>query len=115
MFFKFNSPAFNFAASCSSIPQGVWVDGLSEHYVTCEQDVYDLLALGEKYRQTSSTNMNAVSSRSHSLFILTLVSSEKTKKEMKILKMSGIILLKSYFFFARRCKKIQTVALKRAA
>jgi hypothetical protein len=52
--------------------KGVWVEGLSEHYVSAVQDVYDLLMLGEKSRATSSTNMNAVSSRSHSLFILTL-------------------------------------------
>lgn len=32
----------------------------------------ELLRLGEKHRATSSTKMNSVSSRSHSLFILTL-------------------------------------------
>jgi len=57
--------------------RGVWVDGLSEHYVTCANDVYELLALGEKARATSSTSMNAVSSRSHSLFILTLIQKEQ--------------------------------------
>jgi kinesin family member 5 len=32
----------------------------------------ELLSLGEKHRATSSTKMNSVSSRSHSLFILAL-------------------------------------------
>merc|ERR1712232_715250 len=52
--------------------KGVWVDGLHEAYVTCEEDVLDLLKQGEKHRATASTSMNASSSRSHSLFILTL-------------------------------------------
>eukprot|EP01088_Endostelium_zonatum_P014202 TRINITY_DN3010_c2_g1_i1.p1 TRINITY_DN3010_c2_g1~~TRINITY_DN3010_c2_g1_i1.p1 ORF type:complete len:801 (+),score=190.25 TRINITY_DN3010_c2_g1_i1:45-2447(+) len=52
--------------------KGVWVEELSERYVSSEQDVLDLIKLGEKSRAVSSTQMNAVSSRSHSLFILTL-------------------------------------------
>jgi kinesin family protein 5 len=52
--------------------RGVWVDELSEVFVTCEQEVLDLIKLGEKFRAVSSTQMNAVSSRSHSLFILSL-------------------------------------------
>jgi kinesin family protein 5 len=52
--------------------RGVWVENLSEVFVTCEQEVMDLIKLGEKFRATAATNMNAVSSRSHSLFILTL-------------------------------------------
>eukprot|EP00029_Vermamoeba_vermiformis_P007434 TRINITY_DN321_c0_g1_i1.p1 TRINITY_DN321_c0_g1~~TRINITY_DN321_c0_g1_i1.p1 ORF type:complete len:1029 (+),score=352.71 TRINITY_DN321_c0_g1_i1:163-3249(+) len=50
--------------------KGVWVDELSEVFVTNEQEVLDLIKLGEKFRAVSSTQMNAVSSRSHSLFIL---------------------------------------------
>lgn len=52
--------------------KGVWVEGLKEEYVTCEDDVINLIMLGEKYRAVSSTRMNASSSRSHSLFILSL-------------------------------------------
>ena len=52
--------------------KGVWVEGLKEEYVTCEEDVINLILLGEKYRAVSSTKMNASSSRSHSLFILSL-------------------------------------------
>lgn len=50
--------------------KGVWVDGLTEIYVSSANDIYELLHLGEKYRATASTGMNAQSSRSHSLFII---------------------------------------------
>lgn len=53
--------------------RGVWVQGLSEHFVTSVEDIIELLQTGEKYRAVSATRMNAVSSRSHSLFILTLI------------------------------------------
>ena len=52
--------------------RGVWVDGLTEEYITCEEEVFALLKEGEKHRAVSATGMNDVSSRSHSLFILTL-------------------------------------------
>jgi kinesin family protein 5 len=44
------------------------------------------LKMGEKYRAVSSTKMNAVSSRSHSLFIITLQqkSPEGSTKEGKL-------------------------------
>jgi kinesin family protein 5 len=52
--------------------RGVWVDGLSQVFCTSPADIFELLRLGETARATSSTNMNAVSSRSHSLFVLEL-------------------------------------------
>eukprot|EP01130_Rhizamoeba_saxonica_P011671 TRINITY_DN4855_c0_g4_i1.p1 TRINITY_DN4855_c0_g4~~TRINITY_DN4855_c0_g4_i1.p1 ORF type:complete len:789 (+),score=172.47 TRINITY_DN4855_c0_g4_i1:21-2387(+) len=56
----------------STPDRGVWVEGLTEAFATNEQEVYDLLKLGEKFRTVSSTQMNDVSSRSHSLFIITV-------------------------------------------
>ena len=53
--------------------RGVWVQGLSEHFVTSVEDIIDLIQTGDKCRAVSATRMNAVSSRSHSLFILTLI------------------------------------------
>lgn len=52
--------------------RGVWVQDLTEHFVSCVEDIFYLLEMGEKSRSVSSTKMNSVSSRSHSLFILTL-------------------------------------------
>lgn len=57
--------------------KGVWIGDLAEEFVTCEQDVIDLLAFGGSNRAISSTNMNKVSSRSHSCFILAV--EQKTK------------------------------------
>lgn len=53
--------------------RGVWVEGLTEAFVASQHDIISLLQLGEQSRATASTNMNAVSSRSHSLFVITLV------------------------------------------
>jgi kinesin family protein 5 len=66
--------------------RGVWVQDLTEEFVTCEEDIFELLKLGEKYRSVSATKMNAVSSRSHSLFIITLQqkSPEGSTKEGKL-------------------------------
>ena len=52
--------------------RGVFIEGLTEHYVSSEQDVLDLLSLGSGNREVAYTKMNAGSSRSHSLFILTV-------------------------------------------
>lgn len=50
--------------------RGVWIEDLTEEYITTEDDILDLLAIGEQSRTTSATLMNSVSSRSHSLFVL---------------------------------------------
>ena len=52
--------------------RGVFIEGLTEHYVSSEQDVLELLSLGNGNREVAYTKMNAGSSRSHSLFILTV-------------------------------------------
>jgi len=56
--------------------EGVIIRGLKEEIVTCPEQVYALLAAGEKRRQTGSTNLNKQSSRSHSIFRL-IVESRK--------------------------------------
>lgn len=50
--------------------RGIYVENLSEEYVTSEKDIYDLLAIGEQSRSVASTRMNSVSSRSHSVFTI---------------------------------------------
>ena len=44
--------------------------GVSVQYVSCEGDIFQLLAEGEANRRTASTNMNQHSSRSHSVFMM---------------------------------------------
>lgn len=56
--------------------EGVIIRGLKEEIVTCPEQVFALLAAGERRRQTGSTSMNQHSSRSHSIFRL-IVESRK--------------------------------------
>jgi kinesin family member 5 len=53
--------------------KGVWVDGCTEVYVAEPSDVLEVLKLGSSSRATASTKMNAESSRSHSVFVLTVM------------------------------------------
>lgn len=53
--------------------KGVYVEGAAEEYVGCEEDVIRLMELGGANRKVSSTQMNEVSSRSHSIFIMQVV------------------------------------------
>ncbi|OMJ79477.1 hypothetical protein SteCoe_20486 [Stentor coeruleus] len=50
--------------------RGIYVDGLTEIYVVNEEEMLDVLAMGERNRTVASTKMNNASSRSHQLFIL---------------------------------------------
>ena len=59
--------------------KGIYVDGCSERYVGCPGDVLNLLELGSANRAQAATNMNEHSSRSHSIFILTI--NQTNKKE----------------------------------
>jgi len=52
--------------------KGAHIEGLSEHNVTELKTVWDLLSRGLGKRKTASTMMNENSSRSHSLFIVTV-------------------------------------------
>lgn len=55
-----------------STTKGIYVEGLTEEYVGCEEDIAEIIAQGEKSRSVASTNMNQRSSRSHSLMIITI-------------------------------------------
>ena len=59
--------------------KGIYVDGCSEKYVGCPGDVLSALELGSNNRAQAATNMNEHSSRSHSIFILTI--NQTNKKE----------------------------------
>jgi hypothetical protein len=50
--------------------RGFYVEKCSEIYVNSARDVIELMKRGFGNRRTASTNMNAESSRSHSIFIL---------------------------------------------
>ena len=53
-------------------PKGPFVKGLREIYVNQVEEVYTAMHLGQRSRATASTNMNLESSRSHSIFQVTI-------------------------------------------
>ena len=64
--------------------KGIYVDGASERYVGCPNDVLALLEVGSENRAVAATNMNEHSSRSHSIFILTINQTNKQQGFSKI-------------------------------
>ncbi|KAL8728943.1 MAG: hypothetical protein Q9166_005038 [cf. Caloplaca sp. 2 TL-2023] len=52
--------------------RGVYVKGLLEIYVSSVQEVYEVMRRGGLARATAATNMNQESSRSHSIFVITI-------------------------------------------
>ncbi|KAL3480861.1 P-loop containing nucleoside triphosphate hydrolase protein [Aspergillus californicus] len=52
--------------------RGVYVKGLLEVYVSSVQEVYEVMRRGGAARAVSATNMNQESSRSHSIFVVTI-------------------------------------------
>ncbi|KAL8712580.1 MAG: hypothetical protein Q9220_003111 [cf. Caloplaca sp. 1 TL-2023] len=52
--------------------RGVYVKGLLEIYVSSVQEVFEVMRRGGLARATAATNMNEESSRSHSIFVITV-------------------------------------------
>lgn len=52
--------------------RGVYVKGLLEIYVSSVQEVYEVMRRGDTARAVAATNMNQESSRSHSIFVVTI-------------------------------------------
>jgi hypothetical protein len=51
--------------------QGVYVEGLAQEFVVCEDDVVRILRTGSRLRAVAATSLNQRSSRSHVIFSLT--------------------------------------------
>jgi len=52
--------------------RGIYIEDVTESYVSDENDVYDFMRYGHCNRATSTTNMNESSSRSHCIYMLTI-------------------------------------------
>lgn len=52
--------------------KGIYIENLSEYYVSNEQELLDYIKIGNQNRTIASTNMNDTSSRSHSIVILSI-------------------------------------------
>ena len=66
--------------------RGIYIEDVTEAYVSQESEVFELMRLGNAHRAISATNMNDKSSRSHSLFIMTI------ERKVLLLFFSSIIL-----------------------
>ncbi|XP_010534371.1 PREDICTED: kinesin-like protein KIN-7L, chloroplastic isoform X2 [Tarenaya hassleriana] len=55
--------------------QGTYIEGIKEEVVLSPAHVLSLIATGEEHRHVGSTNFNLLSSRSHTIFTLTIESS----------------------------------------
>ena len=63
--------------------KGIYIEGITEIYVVCEEETLDVLAMGESNRTVASTKMNSVSSRSHQLFMVEIVQKMPNGSEKK--------------------------------
>mmetsp|Transcript_28644 Transcript_28644/g.50943 ORF Transcript_28644/g.50943 Transcript_28644/m.50943 type:complete len:565 (+) Transcript_28644:2870-4564(+) len=61
----------------SDVRKGIVVEDLTEEVCTSAEKVYSLLMMGDANKQISSTNFNLRSSRSHSIFRLTIEAKTK--------------------------------------
>lgn len=52
--------------------RGIYIQDVTESYVSEEDEVYNLMKIGNSNRAISATQMNEGSSRSHSLFMMTI-------------------------------------------
>lgn len=64
--------------------KGVYVDGLTEEPIGDELSIYNLMKKGNKNRTVAATRMNEASSRSHSLFTLTVAMANQDDGTRKI-------------------------------
>ncbi|KAF7510163.1 hypothetical protein GJ744_007062 [Endocarpon pusillum] len=68
---------------------GVYVKDLTEAYANSADEVYAYLQIGQRSRVTAATNMNQESSRSHSVFVITISQKDTTTGTQK----SGVLYL----------------------
>ncbi|KAJ3697415.1 hypothetical protein LUZ61_001120 [Rhynchospora tenuis] len=66
-----------------SLERGVYVAGIREEIVSNAEQVLQLLKLGEENRHFGETNMNARSSRSHTIFRMVIESRAKEENSFK--------------------------------
>ncbi|KAF0989866.1 hypothetical protein HZS_7409, partial [Henneguya salminicola] len=61
-----------------------FVKGITERFVSCPAEMYDLIQDAKSNRHIASTNMNEHSSRSHSIFLINLRQENTATKKSKI-------------------------------
>ena len=66
----------------------VMIEGAREAYCICEEDMLSVMQEGSVNRAVSSTKMNEDSSRSHSVFTITILQKNTTTQSSKVGKLS---------------------------
>ena len=69
--------------------KGIFINDITERYIGSEEEVYDIMKIGNENRAVASTKMNDQSSRSHSLFLMTLTQNNQEDNSCKIGKLLG--------------------------
>lgn len=64
--------------------KGIYIDDVTETYVGEEQEVYEIMKLGNDNRAIGVTDMNKQSSRSHSCFIMTIQQNNNSDFSSKV-------------------------------
>lgn len=63
--------------------KGIYIEDLTEKIVSSVEEIYEYLDIGAQNRAVSATNMNAVSSRSHSVFLINITQTDTTTGSIK--------------------------------
>lgn len=71
----------------------VKIEGLEEILVENEAEIFGILSRGSTKRQTAATQLNACSSRSHSIFTITVLIKDGTLEDQEIIKMGKLNLV----------------------
>ena len=74
----------------------VVIQGLEEVVVKNKHEVYNIMKKGSQRRQTASTIMNATSSRSHTVFTVTIHTRENALDGEELVKTGKLNLVRSY-------------------
>jgi kinesin family protein 5 len=69
---------------------GIWIQGVTEQYVSSCEDILEIIEAGNANRMTAATRMNNRSSRSHSVFMLNL---EQTIMSTGVRKSSKLVIV----------------------
>eukprot|EP00761_Pharyngomonas_kirbyi_P005080 gb/GECH01005085.1/.p1 GENE.gb/GECH01005085.1/~~gb/GECH01005085.1/.p1 ORF type:complete len:1255 (+),score=357.08 gb/GECH01005085.1/:1-3765(+) len=98
-----------------SINQGPYVEGLHEQVVTTSADTAALLVKGNANRHTGATGMNKESSRSHSVFTVTVESKTQTSSGVTKVRMSRLNLIDLAGSERQKMTRTKGIALKEAS
>lgn len=72
--------------------RGIYIQDVTETYVSEENEIYNLMRIGTSNRAISATQMNEGSSRSHSLFMLTISQNNLNDLSVFIIKIKNFSL-----------------------